>query len=97
MDLYLENHVEEAYVDRLAERYRMSRTPLYVTVKKLTGKPPNEYIKEKQLYKAAELLREEHIIVLEMVYRVGISNPQYFATNFKKMFGVTPKEYCKGK
>ena len=47
--------------------------------------------------RAAELLRDETITVAEVCYKVGISDPHYFAKVFKQVFGISPKKYQQGK
>lgn len=100
LDAYIENHMSDynLSVDSMAEHFQFGRTRFYNKVRAVTGMTPNEYIKEKRITRAAELLREsEAITVAEVAYRVGISNAQYFAVNFKKMFGMSPSSYQKGK
>ena len=81
----------------MAAHFEYGRTRFYNKVRQLTGKTPNDYLKEKRLTKAAELLSEsESITISEVAYQVGINNAQYFSVNFKKMFGVTPSAYQKG-
>ena len=38
----------------------------------------------------------EPIRISDLAYRVGFQDPKYFATAFKKQFGVTPTEYLEG-
>lgn len=83
-------------VDTLAGLFGMGRTTFYRRVRELTGKTPNVYINEARMYHAAELLKSENLTVSEVAYRVGINTPQYFAINFKKMFGMSPTKYQKG-
>lgn len=99
LDVIIENHLsdETLNIDSLAEMFGMGRTTFYKTVKSLTGQSSNEYLKGKRLYKAAELLRTENMTVAEISYKIGMGNPQYLSTNFKKKFGMSPKEYQKGK
>ena len=100
LDRYIYGHIkdETISVDVMAEHFGYGRTTFYNKVRDLTGVTPNEYLKNIRLMKAAELLREsDNITVGEVCWQVGFGNPQYFATNFKKKFGMTPKEYQKGK
>ena len=99
LDAYIENHISDynLTVDMMAAHFEYGRTRFYNKVRQLTGKTPNDYLKEKRLTKAAELLSEsESITISEVAYQVGINNAQYFSVNFKKMFGVTPSAYQKG-
>lgn len=99
LDIYISDHIADPAfdIDALAEMFRMGRTTFFRTVKRLTGKPPGDYLKGRRLYKAAECLREEECTVAEAAYKAGFANVQYFSTIFKKKFGVTPREYQKGR
>ena len=83
-------------VDRFAEDMGYGRTTFYGKLKSLTGQTPNEYIKERRLQRAAELLQDDHVTVAEVAYQVGMGTPQYLSTVFKKRFGLTPSQYQKG-
>lgn len=83
-------------IDTMAESFGYGRTTFYNKVRQITGVTPNEYLRNARLKKAAEILRKEHVTIAETCFRVGIGNPQYFATSFKKKFGITPKEYQSG-
>lgn len=99
MDAYIDSHLGDynLSVDVIAAHFKYGRTRFYNKVRNLTGKTPNDYIKDKRLNKAAELLRESSAItVAEVAYQVGINNPHYFAVNFKKAFGITPSGYQRG-
>lgn len=99
LDTIITNHISESSlsVDTLAEMFEMGRSSFYRKVKDLTGKTPNTYINEKRMYMGAEMLKDDKLNVSEIAYKLGINSPQYFATAFKKMFGVSPTDYQKGK
>ena len=100
MDAYIEKHLSDynLTVDTIAAHFEYGRTKFYNKVRTLTGKTPNDYLKEKRMTKAAELLRENSAITMaEVAYKVGLNNAQYFSVSFKKMFGVNPSEYQRGK
>lgn len=84
-------------VDVMAEKFGMSRTSFYNKVRGLTGCTPNDYLRDKRLERAAEMLRTENVTVSEVSYETGFSTPQYFATIFKKKFGLSPTDYQRGK
>lgn len=84
-------------VDVMAEKFGMSRTSFYNKVRGLTGCTPNDYLRDKRLERAAEMLRTENATVSEVSYETGFSTPQYFATIFKKKFGMSPTDYQRGK
>ena len=86
----------ELSVDKFAADMDYGRTKFYGKLKQLTGFTPNEYIKERRLQRAYELLADEHVTVSEVAYQVGLGTPQYLSTIFKKRFGLTPTQYQKG-
>ena len=99
LDAYIDNHLSDYNLsaDTIAAHFEFGRTRFYNKVRNLTGKTPNDYINEKRLAKAAELLRESSAItVAEVAYSVGFNNARYFAVSFKKAFGVTPSGYQRG-
>jgi len=85
---------EELSVEILAEMIGMSRANLYRKVKSLTGKGPNELIRDVRLVVAAELLSQNKYSIASISYSVGIKDPQYFAKIFKKHYGKSPSQYA---
>ena len=61
--------------------------------KKATGKTVNDYITEIRMEKAKELLLDKRSKILDVTARVGLTDPNYFSTLFKKYAGCTPSEY----
>lgn len=53
---------------------------------------PNQWIIEKRLEKARELLTGRNLSVTEAALEVGYDNVSYFIRAFKKKYGVTPKQ-----
>lgn len=98
IEVWVDSHLSspDLSVDRFAEDMGYGRTTFYSKLKTLTGFTPNEYIKERRLLKAYNLLSDERITVAEVAYQVGMSTPQYLSTTFKKRFGITPVQLQKG-
>lgn len=65
------------------------------TFKKIVGISPIEYIQQFRIKKATEYLSHTNQSIMEISTDVGIENPEYFATLFKKKTGFTPTEYRK--
>ena len=68
---------------------------IYNALSKMTGISPIEYIQQFRIVKAAEHLLQTNQPIKEISNAVGIENPEYFATLFKKKTGFTPTEYRK--
>lgn len=68
---------------------------IYNALSKMTGISPIEYIQQFRIVKAAKHLLHTNQPIKEISTAVGIENPEYFATLFKKKTGFTPTEYRK--
>ncbi len=52
-----------------------------------------EYLISRRMEKAKELLRTTQMRSSEVAYKVGYKDPHYFSSTFKKIQGMTPREY----
>ena len=57
---------------------------IYNALSKTTGISPIEYIQQFRIVKAAEQLLQTNQSIKEISNAVGIENPEYFATLFKR-------------
>lgn len=69
-------------------------TPFYVSklIKSSFQKNFTDVVAEIRIEEAKRLLKEHHL-VKEIAFDVGFQSQSYFAKMFKKIVGVTPKEY----
>ncbi len=79
-------------VEDLASQVAFSRSQLHRKLKALTGKSPNELIRDFRLARAKELLEKGAGNVSEVAMEVGYSSVSYFTRSFKSAFGVSPSE-----
>ena len=84
----------ELNIEEFGRQLRLSRTQLYRKIKALAGMSPSMFVSTLRLKVAAELLVETSLTVSEIAYKVGFENPSYFSSIFKKLYGVSPKEYA---
>lgn len=63
--------------------------------KSYTGETFIEALTKKRIGKAKDLLGNTTLKNYEIAEKVGFSDPHYFAITFKKITGMTPKEYAK--
>ncbi len=56
---------------------------------------PANFIKEKKLEKAVELIQSTELSVSEICYEVGFQDASHFTKTFKKKYNQTPSEYRK--
>ena len=86
----------EYSVDQLARDVALGRTNLYKRMQTMLGITPNDFIRSVRLKRAAVLLSDTDLSIVEISERVGFNTPRYFSSSFKAMFGITPSEYRAG-
>ncbi|MEE9461851.1 MAG: nickel-binding protein [Bacteroidales bacterium] len=84
---------EEFSIERLCMELGISRPQLYRKITSLTGKAPNDWIRDLRLERAFQLLRIQHGNVSEIAYEAGFNNLSYFSKCFQKKFGLLPSQY----
>lgn len=84
---------ENISIAQLAERCNISQVHLRNTFIKLFAMPPVKYINSLKMTRAGELLLSGLYTVSEVCFLSGFHDESYFSREFKKAFGVSPKEY----
>lgn len=92
----IEKHLDEPEfnVALLAQKVAMSIPVLYKKMKAVTNLSVNDFIKSVKLQKAAEMLQQNTMAVYEVCYAVGFQDRKHFSLEFKKKYGLTPKQYA---
>ena len=81
-------------VDTISDRLLLNKTYLGRTYKKRTGISISNAITDRRLEEAARLLIETDSSVKQISAECGLTaSSGYFATIFKKKYGMTPAEY----
>lgn len=88
---------DDCSIDKFAQEMYMSKSTLYRIIMKMTGEPPLTFIRNVKMNRAVDLLLNSQLTVKEIAYSCGFNDPKYFTRCFRKEFGVTPKQYRKGK
>jgi len=95
---YMEQHyMEELTLQDAADKAGM--TPQYFSTlfKQTIGMNFVEWLATHRIKKAMEYLDEPGAMIKEVCFKVGYNDPNYFSRIFKKIKGITPKEYISGK
>jgi len=71
-----------------------SKSQLYRKLKQLTGKSPNNFIREYRLHKALGLLHDQFGNISEIAFETGFNSPAYFTKCFMDKFGILPSKYA---
>ena len=72
---------------------KLNETYLSKLFRKETGLSISEYIRNKKIEEAMALLRYSEKTSIEIATDLGFSSHSYFISVFKKVCGMTPKEY----
>ena len=77
----------------LAETLNVSSSYLSTLFKKETGQTLTEYINRRRIKHAKHLLETTRLQIQTIAQHCGIVDVQYFSRVFKRIAGMTPKEY----
>lgn len=83
-------------VSDYAEQLGVSTGYLNRAVRNKTFRAPMDWVGISRLGKAKDLLRGTRMSMAEVAVAVGIDDQSYFARFFKKMTGISPREYREG-
>ena len=94
---YIEENYANADLTLQTICYELSISVSYFSTifKKYTGETFIEALTKKRIKKSMELLTNTTMKMYEIAEKVGYNDPHYFAITFKKLTGMTPKEYAK--
>ena len=87
-----ENLEEDLSLERLSEKFFVSKYHLAREFKKYTGYTVHSFILKKRLLTARVLLREQNSI-LDVSLQCGFRDYSTFVRAFKAEFGLTPYQY----
>ncbi len=75
--------------------FPVSPTTLIKQFEAVTGQTIVQYRNDKRMEYATVLLKGRKLTIIDVANRVGISSPSHFSAEFKKKFGVSPKDFAK--
>lgn len=91
------NYAMPLKISKLADMLGIDRRYLCRIFTKATGETPQRYLINLRLKKAAELLRTGEYTVGEVSRSTGYEDIYNFSKMFRKMYGVSPKNYKQGR
>lgn len=80
-------------MQRLAEQHNISARTLNRRFKTITGHTPLQYLQQKRIHSAQELLLKTDMSVAEVAAAVGYEDSSYFIELFKRTVQITPQNY----
>ena len=79
-------------IEMVAKHTHVSESHFIRAFNILTGFTLSEYIRNRRLCIAGELLKKSDESVLDVAYNVGYESPEAFSKAFKRFHGVSPKD-----
>lgn len=86
-------HAEPLSLRDVAAEVGMTPGHLTTIVRRRTGRTVQEWIIERRMAQARELLVATDLAVGEVARRVGISDPGYFSRLFSRAHGTSPRQW----
>ena len=90
---YIDTQYKNASLSQVAEDFHQSLSGLSKIIKQGTGCTFQELLMRKRFQKATKYLVETDLQVEEVAVSVGYENVSYFYRQFKKRYGMTPRQY----
>ncbi len=92
---YLEEHLFDPglSLNAVADQFGVSAKMIGLICRKQYGQTFLNYVRDQQIRRAAQLLKETDLSLEEVSSRCGFTNILTFRRNFKAVLGVNPSEY----
>ncbi|MFD0670651.1 helix-turn-helix domain-containing protein [Cohnella sp. GCM10027633] len=86
---------EKLTLDDMAQRFSVNKHHLAKAFKKHTGFSPGEYVINRRMTRAKELLKYSTLPIAQIAEQIGIDNISHFINLFKDRTGLTPLAFRK--
>lgn len=83
-------------LDEISREVKLSKSYLNTIFKSQTGRSPVEFFIHLKMQEACKLLKNTDLYIYEVSARLGYEDQYYFSRIFKKVVGVSPKDYKNG-
>ena len=93
---YMYRHLEENLtLEQIGEEFSLSRSYLNAIFQKHTQHSPMDFFIHLKMKRSCRLLRTTDLPVYEVAQKMGYADPYYFSRIFKKIVGISPRQYRK--
>lgn len=87
------NYRKERKVSFYANRLNLTAHYLSTSIRRFSGKTPGEWIEGFIAEEARALLKSTNLTIQQISYRLGFPTQSFFGKFFKRVVGLSPKEY----
>ena len=92
--LYMQEHINENIsLQELSSHYNYSASRFSSLFKQKTGYAPIDYFIQMKMQKASQQLDFSSSSVKDIALSMGFDDPYYFSKRFRKIIGLSPKQY----
>lgn len=91
MNVHLSENVSLAAI---ADELGISQYYFCRLFKQSTGMTPHAYLIQQRVERAKQLLKQKECTMLDIANDCGFANPSHFAKHFRRLTGVSPKQFC---
>jgi AraC family transcriptional regulator len=77
----------------LADQEGISQRHLCTLFKRATGRSPHQWLTDRRVERARDLLRDTSVSVTDVALSCGFSSSQYFCSVFRERVGTTPSTF----
>lgn len=88
-----EHYSQTISLDDIAQSAHICRSLCCKLFKKYVQQSPNQFLNAYRIEKAKEQLLSTSMNITEIAYQCGFNHLSYFAKQFERVVGVTPKKY----
>lgn len=93
---YIQTHLHQKLtLTMIADSIHLSEIHASRIFKKETGQGVIAYVNEQKMHVAADLLKDDKLNIKTISQQVGMDDQLYFNKVFKKVYGMSPREYRK--
>lgn len=83
-------------LEEISEEVKLSKSYLNTIFKTQTGRSPVEFFIHLKMQEACKLLKSTDMYIYEVSAKLGYEDQYYFSRIFKKVVGMSPKDYKNG-
>jgi AraC family transcriptional regulator len=91
---YIEEHIDSGLtLEQMATAAHLSTYHFARQFKAAAGVPPHQYVIARRVERAKRLLERDGDSLAQIAVRAGFSDQSQFSHHFKRMVGVTPRQF----